>query len=77
MRAVLMTAVGGPDVLKLEEVPEPEIAGETGASLPAVLGCDAAGVVEGAGPAVSRVRPGDEVYFCDGASSPRPAPTRK
>ncbi len=28
MRAVLMTAVGGPDVLKLAEVPEPEITGE-------------------------------------------------
>ena len=96
MRAVLMTAVGGPDVLKLEEVPEPEIAGEhdvrvrlraaginpvdyklrsggtTGGSLPAVLGCDGAGVVEGVGPAVSRVRPGDEVYFCDGGFGPAP-----
>jgi NADPH:quinone reductase-like Zn-dependent oxidoreductase len=29
MRAVLMmTAVGGPDVLKLADVPEPEITGE-------------------------------------------------
>jgi NADPH2:quinone reductase len=28
MRAVLMTAAGGPDVLKVAEVPEPEIAGE-------------------------------------------------
>jgi NADPH2:quinone reductase len=28
MRAVLMTAVGGPDVLKVAEVPEPEITGE-------------------------------------------------
>jgi NADPH:quinone reductase len=96
MRAVLMTAVGGPDVLKLEEVPEPEIAGEhdvlvrlraaginpvdyklrsggtVGGSLPAVLGCDGAGVVEGVGPAVSRVRPGDEVYFCDGGFGPTP-----
>jgi NADPH:quinone reductase len=96
MRAVLMTAVGGPDVLKLEEAPEPEIAGEhdvrvrlraaginpvdyklrsggtTGGSLPAVLGCDGAGVVEGVGPAVSRVRPGDEVYFCDGGFGPAP-----
>jgi NADPH:quinone reductase-like Zn-dependent oxidoreductase len=28
MRAVLMTAVGGPDVLKPADVPEPEITGE-------------------------------------------------
>jgi NADPH2:quinone reductase len=28
MRAVLMTAVGGPDVLQVAEVPEPEITGE-------------------------------------------------
>ena len=28
MRAVLMTAVGGPEVLELAEVPEPEIASE-------------------------------------------------
>jgi NADPH:quinone reductase-like Zn-dependent oxidoreductase len=28
MRAVLMTATGGPEVLKLEDVPEPEISAE-------------------------------------------------
>jgi NADPH:quinone reductase len=28
MRAALMTAVGGPDVLELADVPEPEITGE-------------------------------------------------
>ena len=28
MRAVLMTAVGGPEVLKIAELPEPEITGE-------------------------------------------------
>jgi NADPH2:quinone reductase len=28
MRAVLMTAVGGPEVLELRELPEPELAGE-------------------------------------------------
>ena len=28
MRAVLMTAAGGPEVLKLADVPEPEISGE-------------------------------------------------
>lgn len=31
--------------------------------LPAVLGCDGAGIVEKAGAGVSRFRPGDEVYF--------------
>jgi NADPH2:quinone reductase len=32
--------------------------------LPAILGCDGSGVVEEIGTEVSRVRPGDEVYFC-------------
>ncbi len=34
--------------------------------LPAVLGCDGAGVVEAVGSAVTRFRPGDEVWFCHG-----------
>ncbi len=96
MRAVLMTAVGGPEVLRVEELPEPSLSGEhdvrvrlraaginpvdyklrsggtIGGSLPAVLGWDGAGVVEATGPAVSRVRPGDEVYFCDGGFGPTP-----
>src|ERR1700685_3623056 len=96
MRAVLMTAVGGPEVLELRDLPEPEIVGEhdvlvhlraagvnpadyklrsngtLGGSLPAILGWDGSGVVAGVGPAVSRVRPGDEVYFCDGGFGPTP-----
>ena len=32
-------------------------------NLPAILGCDGAGIVEAAGDAVMRFRPGDEVYF--------------
>ena len=96
MRAVLMTAVGGPEVLEPTELAEPEIDGEhdvrvrllaagvnpvdcklrargtIGGSLPAVLGWDGAGVVESVGPAVSRVRAGDEVYFCDGGFGPTP-----
>jgi NADPH2:quinone reductase len=96
MRAILMTAVGGPEVLKLEDLPEPQIASERdvlvrlraagvnpvdynlrshgtfGSTLPAILGWDGAGVVERAGPAVTRVRPGDEVYFCDGGFGPTP-----
>ena len=34
--------------------------------LPAVLGCDGAGVVEATGDAVTRFKPGDEVWFCHG-----------
>lgn len=33
-------------------------------TLPAILGCDGAGVVEAIGAKVSRFRVGDEVYFC-------------
>lgn len=36
------------------------------AGLPAVLGCDGAGVVEAVGDAVTRFKPGDEVWFCFG-----------
>ena len=34
--------------------------------LPAVLGCDGAGVVEAVGAEVTRFKPGDEVWFCYG-----------
>lgn len=34
--------------------------------LPAVLGCDGAGVVEAAGAEVTRFKPGDEVWYCHG-----------
>lgn len=36
------------------------------AGLPAVLGCDGAGVVEAVGADVTRFKPGDEVWFCYG-----------
>jgi len=96
MRAVLMTAVGGPEVLQLADLPEPQLTGERdvtvrvraagvnpvdyklrsggtiGGSLPAVLGIDGAGVVTGTGPAVSRFKEGDEVYFVDGGYGPTP-----
>jgi NADPH2:quinone reductase len=96
MRAMLMTAVGGPEVFQLAELPEPEITAEhdvrvrlraaginpvdyklrsggtIGGSLPTILGWDGAGVVEAVGPAVTRVRAGDEVYFCDGGFGPTP-----
>ncbi len=90
MRAIQMTAVGGPEVLRLADVPEPEITGERdvkvrlraagvnpadykqrssgpmGGALPVVLGADGAGIVESTAPGVTRFRPADEVYFCDG-----------
>jgi len=96
MRAVVMTAIGGPEVLQVAEVPEPQITGERdvkvrlraagvnpadcklrsggtiGGTLPAVLGVDGAGVVEGTGSAVTRFRSGDEVYFVDGGWGPTP-----
>ena len=34
--------------------------------LPAILGCDGAGIVEGVGAEVTRFEPGDAVYFCYG-----------
>lgn len=34
--------------------------------LPAILGCDGAGIVEEAGGAVTRFKAGDAVYFCNG-----------
>lgn len=34
--------------------------------MPAILGCDGAGIVEAVGTAVTRFKPGDEIYFCNG-----------
>lgn len=34
--------------------------------MPAILGCDGAGIVEAVGEAVTRFKPGDEVYYCHG-----------
>ncbi|MDJ0601205.1 MAG: zinc-dependent alcohol dehydrogenase family protein [Crocosphaera sp.] len=34
--------------------------------MPAILGCDGAGIVEAVGSEVRRFQPGDEVYFCVG-----------
>ena len=38
--------------------------------LPAVLGCDGSGIVEAAGPGVSKFKVGDEVYFFHGGIGP-------
>ncbi len=32
--------------------------------MPAILGCDGAGIVEETGSSITRFKPGDEVYFC-------------
>ncbi|MDH6085971.1 zinc-dependent alcohol dehydrogenase family protein [Umezakia ovalisporum] len=92
MKAILMTAVGSPEVLQLREVPDPTgllgnnqllirlaAAGvnpidtklrQRGTfypdQMPAILGCDGAGVVEAVGADVKEFRLTDEVYFCYG-----------
>jgi NADPH2:quinone reductase len=40
--------------------------------MPAILGCDGAGIVEDIGSQVQRFRPGDEVYFCQGGLGAEP-----
>jgi NADPH:quinone reductase len=97
MKAIVMTATGGPEVLALRELPEPQLEGPrdllvrvraAGVNpvdtklrargtyypdrLPAVLGCDGAGVVEAVGPEASRYAVGDEVYYCSGGIGAQP-----
>ncbi|MCU7842391.1 MAG: zinc-dependent alcohol dehydrogenase family protein [Candidatus Thiodiazotropha sp. (ex Monitilora ramsayi)] len=91
MQAIVMRETGGPEVLGLELISDPEITSPTQIKveikaagvnpidtklrsrgvflpegLPAILGCDGAGVVVEAGREVSALREGDEVWFCDG-----------
>jgi len=91
MKAILMTAVGQPEVLKFQDIKEPEISEATQIkvkleaagvnpvdtkirrngvfydhALPAVLGCDGAGVVVETGTEVSQFKAGDKVWFCHG-----------
>ena len=40
--------------------------------LPAILGCDGAGIVEETGNGVARFKAGDEVYFCNGGIGDEP-----
>jgi NADPH2:quinone reductase len=86
-----MTAAGSPEVLQVQEVPEPKIQQDTDLlirlkaagvnpidtklrqrgtfypeQMPAILGCDGAGIVEAIGTKVQQFRVGDEVYFCHG-----------
>jgi NADPH2:quinone reductase len=96
MKAVLMTAPGSPEVLQLQEIPQPSILGNREVlvrlvaagvnpidtklrqrgtfypdQMPAILGCDGAGIVEAVGTGVQRFRPGDAVYFCNGGLGAR------
>ncbi len=91
MKAVVMTTPGNPDVLQLQEVPNPTIQTDTEIlvrlhaaginpidtklrqrgtfypdQMPAILGCDGAGVVEAVGKNVQRFQVGNEIYFCCG-----------
>ena len=97
MKAMLMTAVGDPNVLQCQEIDEPEITSPTQLKiklkaagvnpvdtkirrngvfydqpLPAVLGCDGAGVVVETGSAVSQFQVGDKVWFCHGGLGREP-----
>jgi NADPH:quinone reductase len=40
--------------------------------MPAILGCDGAGIVEAVGEGVTKFRVGDEVYFCQGGLGGKP-----
>jgi NADPH2:quinone reductase len=86
-----MRETGGPEVLKLENLPDPQITSPSQIrvklaaagvnpvdtklrdrgvfmpdGLPAILGCDGAGVVVETGTEASTFREGDEVWFCHG-----------
>ncbi len=96
MKAIQMAEAGGPEVLKVKEVPDPkpgenDVLVELKAAginpidyklrtrgtlypdrLPAVLGCDGAGIVQEVGKKVQRFKKGDEVYFCYGGLGDHP-----
>ncbi|MEJ2454027.1 MAG: zinc-dependent alcohol dehydrogenase family protein [Candidatus Thiodiazotropha sp.] len=91
MQAIIMRETGGPEVLQLENLPDPQVTSPTQIKvkleaagvnpvdtkirsrgvfvpdgLPAILGCDGAGVVVETGSEASIFREGDEVWFCHG-----------
>lgn len=97
LKALLATAPGGPEVLRLADIPLPPLpsphhvrvrlaaAGVNPVDaklrakpayhpdkLPAILGCDGAGVVEAVGSAITRCKVGDAVFFCNGGIGDEP-----
>jgi NADPH2:quinone reductase len=91
IKAVVATAKGGPEVLRLQDVDLPwpqgpsdvlvtlraaalnpadvffrQLGGYVEGPSPFVLGHDGMGVVSAVGPAVTTVKPGDRVCFCNG-----------
>jgi len=97
MKAILMAAAGGPEVLAQYDLEKPELpsphhvrvklsaAGVNPLDtklrakaiyhpdkLPAILGCDGAGIVEKTGSAVTRFKVGDSVYFNNGGIGDEP-----
>jgi len=97
MKAILMAAAGGPDVLAQYDVEKPDLPSPhhlrvklSAAAvnpldaklrtkpiyhpdkLPAILGCDGAGIVEKIGSAVTRFKVGDTVFFNNGGIGDEP-----
>jgi NADPH:quinone reductase len=97
MKAIIFEQPGDPDVLTMQDWPEPRIQQPTelliqlkaaGVNpidtklrsrgtfyperMPAILGCDGAGVVVAVGEQVSQFSVGDEVYFCWGGLGAEP-----
>lgn len=97
MKAILMAAAGGPEVLAQYDLEKPELPSPNHVrvklsaagvnpldtklrakaiyhpdKLPAILGCDGAGIVEKTGSAVTRFKVGDSVYFNNGGIGDEP-----
>lgn len=97
MRAIQFQSPGRPDVLQVNQIPQPRLRTDRDLlielkaagvnpidtklrqrgtfypdNMPAVLGCDGAGIVTAVGQQVQRFRTGDEVYFCQGGLGDSP-----
>jgi NADPH:quinone reductase len=97
VKAIVLHAPGNPDMLQIQQIPEPTIRRDTELlvrlkaagvnpidtklrqrgtfypeQMPAILGCDGAGIVEAIGAGVQDFRVGDRVYFCHGGLGGHP-----